>query len=118
MAFVCARPDVASRAMDNGNPIPGEAGFMGLVTLEDVLESVLQETIIDEEDQTDRNLASATLTRWAAEKIQKNFRRRKLARQQRSPCESATRFSGNSSFVYETETASLLENGQFGRQYT
>lgn len=39
--------------------IPVEAGFMGIVTLQDVLESVLQERIYDEEDIAQRHLASA-----------------------------------------------------------
>ena len=39
--------------------IPPEAGFMGIVTLQDVLESVLQERIYDEEDVAQRHLAGA-----------------------------------------------------------
>ena len=39
--------------------IPPEAGFMGIVTLQDVLESVLQERIYDEEDISQRHLAGA-----------------------------------------------------------
>jgi hypothetical protein len=40
--------------------LPVEAGFMGIVTLQDVLESVLQERIYDEEDIAQRNLAGAS----------------------------------------------------------
>ena len=42
--------------------IPVEAGFMGIVTLQDVLESVLQERIYDEEDIAQRHLASAGMS--------------------------------------------------------
>lgn len=115
MAFVCAQPGVASKAMNQGDPIPGEAGFMGLVTLEDVLESVLQETIIDEEDQTDRNLASATLTHWAAQKIQESFRLRKRSKQQVG--KRASRVNADNSGISDTETTSLLESGEIGRHY-
>jgi Hemolysins and related proteins containing CBS domains len=71
MAFVCARPDVATKAMEEGRAIPSEGGFMGLVTLEDVLESIIQERILDEMDMTDRTLASARLTHWAATVLQR-----------------------------------------------
>lgn len=71
-------PHLAERALKAGKAVPIEAGFMGLVTLQDVLESVLQERIYDEEDVAQRNLASAVLTQWAAEKVQKFMKRRKL----------------------------------------
>ncbi|KAL7484227.1 hypothetical protein ACHAW6_009870 [Cyclotella cf. meneghiniana] len=107
MAFVCAGPHIAERALSAGkgrlkslrvsflfslqsysfeswlsvnSAIPVEAGFMGIVTLQDVLESVLQERIYDEEDIAQRHLASAVLTQWAASLIQKFMKRRKAKR--------------------------------------
>ena len=112
LAFVCARPDLARQALDRGKPIPGEAGFMGLITLEDVLENILQTTIIDEEDQTDRNLASATLTHWAAQKIQESYRRRKKAREQRKSLSPNKKVGTSQDQNAITEETSLLENGQ------
>jgi len=79
MAFVCARPDVATKAMDEGRAIPPEGGFMGLVTLEDVLESIIQETILDEIDMTHRTLASARLTHWAATVLQRFMKKKRKA---------------------------------------
>lgn len=80
IAFICAGPHIAERALNEGRAIPPEAGFMGLVTLQDVLESVIQERIYDEEDISERNLASAVLTNWAATVLQRFAKRQKLRR--------------------------------------
>ena len=80
MAFVCAGPHIAERALDEGRAIPPEAGFMGLVTLQDVLESLIQERIYDETDTSERNLASAVLTNWAAEVLQRFAKKLKSRR--------------------------------------
>jgi metal transporter CNNM len=69
MAFVCARPDLGNKALNAEKPIPVEAGFMGIVTLADVMESLLQQRIYDEWDIRDRDRAVATLQRWAAKKL-------------------------------------------------
>lgn len=76
MAFVCARPDLANKALDAAKPLPPEAGFMGIVTLQDVVESLLQERIYDEWDIRDRDRAVATLQRWAATKLQSFIRKK------------------------------------------
>ena len=80
IAFVCAGPHIAERALEDGRAIPPEAGFMGLVTLQDVFESVIQERIYDEEDVSERNLASAVLTNWAATVLQRFAKRQQLKR--------------------------------------
>ena len=82
MSFVCARPDLANKALDAEKPIPVEAGFMGIVTLQDVMESMLQERIYDEWDIKDRDRAVATLQRWAATKLQ-SFVRKKVVQKKR-----------------------------------
>lgn len=77
MAFVCARPDLANRSLQKNLPIPVEAGLMGVVTLSDVMESILQTRIYDEDDISDRTLAIATLQNWAIETLQRFARKKK-----------------------------------------
>jgi metal transporter CNNM len=60
MAIVCAKPDLANEALQaadgssDHHPIPLEAGVMGIITMEDVLEALLQEQIYDEMDAAGR----------------------------------------------------------------
>lgn len=82
MTFVCARPDLANRALAAELPIPVEAGFMGIVTFVDIMESILQDRIYDESDMRDRDRAVATLTRWAASTVLSFLRKSSARRKQ------------------------------------
>jgi len=67
LALVCARPAAAEEALATGQSVPETAGLMGIITLEDVLEMLLQEQIYDEMDKVERRnhrLALKTLRRW------------------------------------------------------
>ncbi len=75
LTFVCARPDLANKALKAELPIPVEAGLMGIITLVDIMESIIQDRIYDEGDIRDRDRAVATLNRWAATIVVKFMRR-------------------------------------------
>jgi metal transporter CNNM len=51
MALVCMDPDLASSALRLRQPVPMEAGVVGIITLENVLEELIQEQIYDEKDR-------------------------------------------------------------------
>jgi metal transporter CNNM len=60
MTIVCQHPDMANEALqaDGDLPIPKAAGLIGIITMEDVLEALLQEQIYDEMDAAGRMSSS------------------------------------------------------------
>jgi len=76
LALVCVNPRLANESLAAGEAISEEAGFMGVITLEDVIEALLQEQIYDEMDRKEREttrLAKMVTRQW------KNFVMRKKA---------------------------------------
>jgi metal transporter CNNM len=79
MALVCARPQEGVAAFANGKPLPKKAGYMGVITMEDVLESLLQEEIYDEMDTEQRSaerLSVMVSKKWKQYKKRKSDRSR------------------------------------------
>ena len=66
LALVCARPQVATDALQQYEPLPEKAGLMGVITIEDVIEALLQEQIYDESDKIEREMTR--IARWASRK--------------------------------------------------
>ena len=79
-ALLCAYPGEGNAALDKGEPIPASAGVMGVITLEDVLEELLQEEILDELDRNE--LESMRRAQWAASKWKRFVKKKKAARTQ------------------------------------
>lgn len=77
LTFVTTVPDLANAAFRAGQPIPPHAGLLGLVTLEDLMECLIQDRIYDELDIRDRDHAVNTLTKWAVLKLQNFYRKKK-----------------------------------------
>ncbi|KAL3826803.1 hypothetical protein ACHAXA_000629 [Cyclostephanos tholiformis] len=63
LAVVCMRPDMAAISLERGEPIPPEAGVVGIITLEDVVEELLQEEIYDEADR-DLEFSRRAVRKW------------------------------------------------------
>jgi metal transporter CNNM len=80
MALVCARPAIAMDAFDKDEAIPDTAGVMGVLTLEDVLEELLQEKIYDEMDHLEQSKLKAA--KWAIQKWKLFNKKRKLKREE------------------------------------
>jgi hypothetical protein len=73
---VCELPALASKALDQGLPIPKDAKVLGIVTMEDVIEQLIKENILDEFDRDeviDARRARTAYQKW--KKIIENNRR-------------------------------------------
>jgi metal transporter CNNM len=90
MALVCVRPELATAALKKKKPIPSEAGVLGIITLENLLEVLIQEQIYDEKDKKyNRSLERAT---WAVAKWKVFTLRRRLQREDSSEGEEESEF--------------------------
>ena len=87
LAVVAARPYLASEAFERGESIPKEAGVVGIITLEDVVEELLQEEIYDE---ADRDLE---LSRWGVKKWMKFVKKTRRLREEQQQNDGGSKAS-------------------------
>lgn len=79
MALVCANPELARAALQRKQPVPVEAGVMGVITLENVLEELIQEQIYDEKDK--KMKPSMERAKWAIAKWKAFTLRRRVEKE-------------------------------------
>jgi CBS domain containing-hemolysin-like protein len=85
LALVCLNPDTAAAALRRHQPVPKEAGVLGIFTLENLLEQLIQEPIQDEKDKKVNRLtgvdqhAKAAIYKW------KSLMQRSRAARRNSP---------------------------------
>jgi metal transporter CNNM len=79
MAIVCVWPEVAKAALHREEAIPLEAGVVGIITLENVIEELIQAQIHDEKDRKDR--APLERAKWATAKWKAFVLKKRLDRE-------------------------------------
>ena len=79
MALVCTNPGLASAALRRRQPVPVDAGVLGIITLENLLEELIQEQIYDEKDK--KMNPKLKRAKWALGKWKAFVQRKRMQRE-------------------------------------
>jgi metal transporter CNNM len=86
MALVCEKPAIATAALEGHHAVPHEAGVIGIITLEDVFEEMIQAPVYDEGDRAEREgmeRAEWAFNRWKVFVRLRRRQRQMVAQQER-----------------------------------